>query len=65
LESGDWNTVSEILEGLGAWSISEPCEVKRYADGSTGLSSVGDAGSLYIQRLALQDTEQMPSTNTS
>jgi hypothetical protein len=51
LRSGDWATVARTLEELGAWSIAESCEITRNADGSGGMTTIGDAGNLYIQRL--------------
>jgi hypothetical protein len=51
LKSSDWASVAKTLEELGAWSISESCEIKRNADGSVEVSGIGDAGSIYIQRL--------------
>lgn len=51
LRSGDWATVARTLAELSAWSIVESCEITRNADGGVGMASIGDVGSLHIQRL--------------
>jgi hypothetical protein len=43
LKAGEWTRVASTLEELGAWSISEPCEVSG--------PGVSDSGGLYMQRL--------------
>jgi hypothetical protein len=51
LKTGDWASIAKTLEQLGAWSISESCEITRYADGRVEFSIIGDGDALYIQRL--------------
>lgn len=50
LKSEDWPEIASTLEELGAWSISERCDVIRNFDGNSPRSMVTDSGTLYVQR---------------
>jgi hypothetical protein len=50
-QSDDWVGIASVLELLGAWSISERCEVSNDSEGRFVRSWVGDSGGLNVQRL--------------